>query len=132
MGEEWKGVGGEERLKEASLEVRKVTQKSSSRSCAGASSASLRHGNLPGASNPLNYTTGPGKRAHYVEELWVSAPAVDVVPEAARCLGAGETPLGLPRRRHHVGAGCALGGPGCPLRRVLAVSRQDSPVAGSL
>lgn len=27
---------------------------------------------------------------------------------------------------HHVGAGRALGGPGCPLRRVLAVSHGDS------
>lgn len=37
---------------------------------------------------------------------------------------------------HHVGAGCALGGPGCPLRPVLAVSLQDSlgvcnPVEGA-
>lgn len=39
--------------------------------------------------------TGQGKRKSYLKEAWVSAPAVDVVTEAARCLGAGETPLGL-------------------------------------
>uniref|UniRef100_A0A5F5PL88 Bardet-Biedl syndrome 5 protein homolog n=2 Tax=Equus TaxID=9789 RepID=A0A5F5PL88_HORSE len=38
---------------------------------------------------------GPGKRAPYLEEAWISARAVDVVTEEARCLGAGETPLGL-------------------------------------
>ncbi|XP_044624686.1 BBSome complex member BBS5 isoform X3 [Equus asinus] len=38
---------------------------------------------------------GPGKRAPYLAEAWISARAVDVVTEEARCLGAGETPLGL-------------------------------------
>lgn len=31
------------------------------------------------------------------QEAWISAPAVDVVTEAVRCLGASETPLGLHR-----------------------------------
>lgn len=49
---------------------------------------------MPGTSNPLNDATGQEKRASCLNEAWVSAPAVDVVTVAARCLGAGKTPLG--------------------------------------
>ena len=47
------------------------------------------------SSNPLTAELGPGKRAPYLREAWVSAPAVDAETEAARCLGASETPFGL-------------------------------------
>lgn len=40
---------------------------------------------------------GGGKARTLPQEAWISAPAVDVVTEAARCLGASETPLGLRR-----------------------------------
>lgn len=46
---------------------------------------------------PINLRTRRrrGKRA-LPHEAWASGPAVDAATEAPRCLGAGETPLGLP------------------------------------
>lgn len=89
-------------------------------------SLEVKHALGPGASNPL---TAAAAESAPTAEAWVSAPAVDGATDAARCRGAGETPLGLHLRGRaaaglgqHVGAGRALGGPGRPLRRVLAVS----------
>lgn len=47
------------------------------------------------SSNPLTDAVSPGKRAPYLREAWVSAPAVDAETQAAGCLGASETPIGL-------------------------------------